>query len=110
MDRESSNILYQVVKNHLTDDFQDSVDRAYKKTFSEERGAVGGISYLFAVLRKVLIGTRGSVDTLFADFKKFTTTGPAFLNNGENIAGLAYYLKTVLIEPIASMEGFDVTK
>ena len=110
VDRESSNILYQVVKHHLTDDFQDSVDRAYKKTFSEERGAVGGISYLFAVLRKVLIGTRGSVDTLFADFKKFTTTGPAFLNNGENIAGLAYYLKTVLIEPIASMEGFDASR
>ena len=66
-DRESSNILYQVVKNHLTDDFQDSVDRAYKKTFSEERGTVGGISYLFAVLRKVLIGTRGSVSSLQPD-------------------------------------------
>lgn len=109
-DRDSNGLLYQLVRNYLTIDFRESVDRAYNKTFSAERGEVGGITYLFAVLRKVLIGTRASVDILFAELSKFFSVGPSYLNGGENIVALVWHVKTVLIEPIASMQGFDPSR
>ena len=104
-DKESNRLLYQAVWNSLTADFQQSVTKVFERMFKHHER--GGITFLYTVLNRVFKGTAATVDALHNEFEKFRDRGPSFLPNGENIGSLVEYLRTVVINPIASMGKFD---
>ena len=106
-DKVSNTLLYQLVRNSLTEDFKRTIDYSFEECFKpEERG---GITFLYTVLRKVLIGSKTSVEALNAEFARFKQQGPKLLKNGgvENIATLCEYLKVAVVNPLAAMDGFE---
>lgn len=105
-DEDSNRILYHAIRNSLTDDLQKSVDRLYKRMFDASRHETGGISYLYTVLCKVLIGSNANATALIKEFNRFAKLGPSFIKGGDNISLLADYLSYVILNPLIAMDAF----
>ena len=105
-DEDSNRILYHAIRNSLTDDLQKSVDRLYKRMFDASRHETGGISYLYTVLCKVLIGSNSNAKALIKEFNRFAKVGPSFIKGGDNISLLADYLSYVILNPLIAMDAF----
>ncbi len=105
-DEDSNRILYHAIRNSLTDDLRKSVDRLYKRMFDASKHETGGITYLYTVLCKVLIGTNANAKALIKEFTTFSKVGPGFIKGGDNISLLADYLSYVILNPLIAMDAF----